>query len=205
MGKTVSSARSDDGALLTLAELAAEAGVAVSSLRNWTRLEGRPLRTTPASDGTPLCSWSELADFCAANPGQSAARRIRRQLSALATVSPAPDEGEPQIDASGPDAQHEPAAERPQRQQPSGETNLGLDLSRVVESWRALRSAADSALTAATTAAELAEQMAANHRRQIDQLAASLRAYDDALTQLLGPEDPTFFRQSTGETGFGVR
>jgi len=61
------------------------------------------------------------------------------------------------------------------------------DPAHVGAALRNLRAAANSTLDAALSSVRLAEATAASHREQVESLAATIRAYDDLITQMTGP------------------
>lgn len=72
-------------------ELAAEAGVSPTTLRNWTRKAPRPL-TGSQIGGRTLYTWDQLRAFCAHHPDLPKARMILKtrapgQQAALPTAS----------------------------------------------------------------------------------------------------------------------
>ncbi|MQA88067.1 MAG: hypothetical protein GEV03_26480 [Streptosporangiales bacterium] len=152
----------DDAELLTAAELAQRAGVAASTITNWTRLKRRPLQTVRTSDGAVRFTWSHLKEFCDANPRLRGVTKIRRRIA-----------GQPLPRTAG---------SRPATTTPEFE-----DLKSLA---RDLRNAAHENLQAALAAARLAEETARSHREQIERLAAAMAAYDAALTQLTASSVP---------------
>ncbi len=51
---------------LTVAELAAESGISVSTLRNWAKRHEPPLEAVPGP--RTLHTWAQLFEFCEAHP-----------------------------------------------------------------------------------------------------------------------------------------
>jgi hypothetical protein len=109
------------------------------------------------SDG--LYNWAQLREFCVTHRARfPGARAVLAELDAEA---------------------HPPA--------PRSDARKNAD-ARVMDALiRNLRAATASTLDAAITAAKQAEANARSHREQVESLAATVRAYDDLITQLTGP------------------
>ncbi|SRR6266542_1657497 len=144
-------AEQEDSALLTAAELARAIGVSATTIKNWTELNNRPLKTVVTSDGAVRFTWSHLDEFCRTHPRLRGVMKIQRSAPAAHNVAP---------------------------------TSQIEELKSLA---RDLRNAANSNLQAAIEAARQAEEAARAHRRQMEHLAASMAAYDAALTQLTAP------------------
>jgi hypothetical protein len=112
-----------------------------------------------APGGAARFSRHDVLEFCAANPHLRATAKVREALRS-------------------------PTGPPPSR-------TAGTEVTSEVEALKALardlRNAAHQNLQAALTAARHAEETARSHREQMEQLTASMAAYDAALTQLTAP------------------
>lgn len=146
---------------MSVPQLARAAGVSVSVVRTWAKWRDRPLRGTTTASGSVMYTWAQLRTFCETHPELPAARRV---LSGLAGAS-----------SPGPPPLGRRAATDPEQVRAA----LGN-----------LRAAADYTINAVLSAARHAEQTAIAHREQLESLAATIRSFDDLLTQLAPPTTP---------------
>jgi predicted DNA-binding transcriptional regulator AlpA len=149
-----------DDDLLTAAELARLTGVSASTFVNWTR-HNPALATVTLHDGAVRFRRRDVLEFCStASPRLRVTAKVQRAL-------------------------------RPPTAAPPSRTTASTEPAPEIEALRALardlRNAAHQNLQAMLTAARLAEETARSHREQLEQLAASMAAYDAALSQLTAP------------------
>ncbi|MCA1673441.1 MAG: helix-turn-helix domain-containing protein [Actinobacteria bacterium] len=148
-----------DDALLTAADLARLTGVSASTFTNWTR-RNPALVTVTLHGGVVRFRRRDVIEFCTANPRLRVTAKVQRALRSPTTAPPS-------------------------------RTTARTETAPEIESLRALardlRNAAHQNLEAMLTAARLAEETARSHREQLEQLAASIAAYDAALSQLTAP------------------
>lgn len=143
---------------LTAGEIAKLAGVSESTIRNWTR-EQPPLQTITTGARSIGFTWVHLLEFCQLRTDLRGARSVLDRARALQAPQGAA------IQAVTPP----------------------IDIESALSVARAMRSAAESNLDAALIAARQAEATARAHREQLEQLKATIAAYDTALSALTAP------------------
>lgn len=115
-----------------------------------------------APDGTKRFRREVLLAFCTENPGLRATKKVRSVL----------------------EHQHDDTADDTAVVGPRGGD---IDIESLRSVARDMRTAAASTMQAALVAARQAEEVARRHREQLEKLAETLAAYDDALTGITAP------------------
>jgi DNA-binding transcriptional MerR regulator len=144
--------------------LAKLAGVAATTIRNWTMRPDRALASVETPSGHRMYRVSDLHRFIAQNPELGTAAEAGRRVAG----------GHPVIvresDAGTPGRRRTEAAS------PAEETET------LRAALRDLRTALDASVQAVARSAELAEQTAVAHREVIAAFQTTVRAYDSAFT-----------------------
>lgn len=148
---------------MSLPQLARACGMSPSALRNWTKKADRPLCGSPTHPAGPvLYTWAHLRAFCAEHPELPGVRSVTARIA-----------GTPPAGVRGPRL-----------------AGGAGDPEQVRVILGDLRAAAEYTITAVLSAARSAEQTATAHREQVEALVATIRSYDDLLTQLATPITP---------------
>jgi AcrR family transcriptional regulator len=80
--------RSPEDEKLTVPELAEQAGVSPSTLRNWATKADPPLARVPGSGRSVLHTWAQLLAFCAVHTELRSAQRVLRRVRSRESVPP---------------------------------------------------------------------------------------------------------------------